>query len=147
MEDTTVQTESGGHTTSNVSSLESFTCNKRLLEDIGGEDNLTMFISLLSKYVENSAHIVVESSKFTDATSTTEFDFSYAYHNSYLFAKFLELSPVYMGAAWFVQKYTLRRRVQRIVTLGEILYVKNIHLIQEFISNPPNYMLQGEHET
>ena len=63
----------------------------------------------------------MESSKFTEATSNTEFNFSYAYHNSYLFGKFLELSPIYMGASWFVQKYTLRKRVQRIVTLGEII--------------------------
>ena len=123
MEDTTVQTDSGGHTTSNVSSLESFSCSKRLLEDIGGQDNLTLFITLLSRYVEDSELQVIESSKFTDATSRTEFNFSYAYHNSYLFGKFLELSPIYVGAAWFVQKYTLRKRVQRIVTLGEILYV------------------------
>lgn len=123
MEDTTVLTDSGGHTTSNVSSLESFSCSKRLLEDIGGQENLTLFITLLSRYVEGKELQIIESSKFTEATSNTEFNFSYAYHNSYLFGKFLELSPIYMGASWFVQKYTLRKRVQRIVTLGEILYV------------------------
>ena len=82
-----------------------------------------MFMTLLSRYVEDSELQVIESSKFTDVTSNTEFNFSYAYHNSYLFGKFLELSPIYMGASWFVQKYTMRKRVQRIVTLGEILYV------------------------
>ena len=105
MEETTVQTESWGHTTSNVTSLESFSCNKRLLEDIGGQNNLTMFMTLLSRYVEDSELQVIESSNFIDTTSKTEINFSYAYHNCYLFGKFLELSPVYMGAAWFVQLY------------------------------------------
>lgn len=146
MDGTTVQTDSGGHTTSNVSSLESFSCSKRLLEDIGGQDNLTLFISLLSRYVVDNVLQVIESAKFTAATSHTEFDFSYAYHNSYLFGKFLETSPVYMGATWFVQTYTLRRRVQRIVTLGEILYVYYVLLTKDFYYSPPSYMLQGEFE-
>lgn len=123
MGDSTIQSDTYEHSTSDVTFLESISESRRLLEDIGGQDNLTMFMNLLLKYAEDSELQLRESEEFTQAVRSTEFRFTYAYQNSYLFRNFLELSPSYMGAAWFVQQYTVRRQVTRIVTLGDIMYV------------------------
>ena len=123
MGDSTVQSDTYDNSTSNVTSLESMSESRRLLEDIGGQDNLSMFLNLLQKYAQVNELQFRESEEFTQAVRSTEFCFTYAYQNSYLFRKFLEVSPLYMDAAWFVKQYTVRRRFTRIVTLGNIMYV------------------------
>ena len=127
MEDSSIQSDTNDNSTSNVTSLESMSESRRLLEDIGGQDNLSMFLKLLQKYAQVNKLQLRESEEFTQAVQSTEFCFTYAYQNSYLFRKFLELSPLYRNAAWFVQQYTVRRRFTRIVTLGEIMYVLNAY--------------------
>ena len=123
MGDSTVQSDTYDNSTSNVTSLESMSESRRLLEDIGGQDNLSMFLNLLQKYAQVNELQFRDSEEFTQAVRSTEFCFTYAYQNSYLFRKFLEVSPLYMDAAWFVKQYTVRRRFKRIVTLGDIMYV------------------------
>ena len=123
MGDSTVQSDTYDYSTSNVTSLESMSESRRLLEDIGGQDNLSMFLNLLQKYAQVNELQFRDSEEFTQAVRSTEFCFTYAYQNSYLFRKFLEVSPLYMDAAWFVKQYTVRRRFTRIVTLGDIMYV------------------------
>ena len=123
MGDSTVQSDTYDYSTSNVTSLESMSESRRLLEDIGGQDNLSMFLNLLQKCAQVNELQFRESEEFTQAVRSTEFCFTYAYQNSYLFRKFLEVSPLYMDAAWFVKQYTVRRRFTRIVTLGDIMYV------------------------
>ena len=123
MGDSTVQSDTYDNSTSNVTSLESMSESRRVLEDIGGQDNLSMFLNLLQKYAQVNELQFRESEEFTQAVRSTEFCFTYAYQNSYLFRKFLEVSPLYMDAAWFVKQYTVRRRFTRIVTLGDIMYV------------------------
>ena len=123
MGDSTVQSDTYDNSTSNVTSLESMSESRRLLEDIGGQDNLSMFLNLLQKYAQVNELQFRDSEEFTQAVRSTEFCFTYAYQNSYLFRKFLEVSPLYMDAAWFVKQYTVRRRFTRIVTLGDIMYV------------------------
>ena len=123
MGDSTVQSDTYDNSTSNVTSLESMSESRRLLEDFGGQDNLSMFLNLLQKYAQVNELQFRESEEFTQAVRSTEFCFTYAYQNSYLFRKFLEVSPLYMDAAWFVKQYTVRRRFTRIVTLGDIMYV------------------------
>ena len=118
MGDSTVQSNTYDNSTSNVTALESISESRRLLGDIGGQDNLTMFLNLLLKYAEHSEFQFRESEEFTQAVRSTEFCFTYAYQKSYLFRKFLKVSPLYMGTAWFVQQYTVRRRFTRIFTLG-----------------------------
>ena len=123
MGDSTVPSDTYDNSTSNVTSLESMSESRRLLEDIGGQDNLSMFLNLLQKYAQVNELQFRDSEEFTQAVRSTEFCFTYAYQNSYLFRKFLEVSPLYMDAAWFVKQYTVRRRFKRIVTLGDIMYV------------------------
>ena len=120
MEDSTT---SDGNTTSNATSEESCTMMRRLLEDIGGQENLSQFMTLLQKYIENSELQILESQQFNEAISHTAFSFNYAYQDRQLFGKFLELSPLYVAAPWFVQQYTFRKRYRHSVSLGDILYV------------------------
>ena len=103
MGDSTVQSDTYDYSTSNVTSLESMSESRRLLEDIGGQDNLSMFLNLLQKCAQVNKLQFRESEEFTQAVRSTEFCFTYAYQNSYLFRKFLEVSPLYMDAAWFLK--------------------------------------------
>lgn len=116
-------TTSDGNTTSNFTYDESCSIMRRLLEDIGGKENLSQFMALLQKYTEHSELQILESQQFNEAISHTAFSFSYAYQDRHLFGKFLELSPLYVAAPWFVQQYTLKKRYRQSVSLAEILYV------------------------
>lgn len=144
MEDSTT---SDGNTTSNATSEESCSMMRRLLEDIGGQENLSQFMTLLQKYAENSELQILESQQFNEAISHTAFSFNYAYQDRHLFGKFLELSPLYVAAPWFVQQYTFRKRYRHSVSLGDILYVRACcwRVIQS-LTNPTYYRENWKHD-
>ena len=140
-------TTSDGNTTSNATSDESCSMMRRLLEDIGGQENLSQFMTSLQKYTEDSELQILESQQFNEAISHMAFSFNYAYQDRHLFGKFLELSPLYVAAPWFVQQYTFRKRYRHSVSLGDILYVwACCWRVIRSLTNPTCYRQNSKHD-
>ena len=105
--------------------LEESSFTRRILEDIGGQPNLSLFYSIMTDYIKNHDEIETKFDDFRSRITRTNFDYAYCVKNNYLFVKFLELCPKYMAAVWFMQEYTKIRLTQNKVNLLEITLTKN----------------------
>ena len=103
--------------------LEESSKTRKILEDIGGQANLTLFYSLLKDYKENSAQFEQKFLLFKNLIVETKFDYAYCVKNTYLFVKFMDQSPKYREAVWFMQAYARIKLEQNKFDFIEIMYV------------------------
>ena len=103
--------------------LEESSTTRRLLEDIGGQSNLSLFYSILKDYKKKNVDNETKFLDFRDHIQTTSFNYVYCVKNTYLFVKFLEQCPKYREAVWFMKEYTKLKLTQPKVNFLEIMYV------------------------
>jgi hypothetical protein len=108
---------------SSEETLEESSTTRRLLEDIGGQFNLSLFYSILKDYKKTNVEDETKYLEFRDHIQKTRFDYVYCIKNTYLFVKFLEQCPKYREAVWFMKQYTKLKLTQPKVNFLEIMYV------------------------
>ena len=108
---------------SSEETLEESSTTRRLLEDIGGQHNLSLFYSILKDYKNTNVENENKFMEFRDCIQKTRVDYVYCLKNTYLFVKFLEQCPKYREAVWFMKQYTKLKLTQPKVNFLEIMYV------------------------
>ena len=108
---------------SSEETLEESSTKRKLLEDIGGQFNLSLFYAILKDYKKKDVDHETKLLDFRQHIRKTEFDYVFCVSNSYLFVKFLEQCPKYREAVWFMKQYTKLKLTQPKVNFLEIMYV------------------------
>ena len=118
--------------------LEGSLHNRRVLEDIGGIENLEMFYTLQIKFNKSKDTFTEEFVTFRMQVSETSFNYGYCLKNSYLFEEYLRRCPKYIDSEWFVKDFIRMKMKNPKVDILHVMYVRTNLLLSPMTSSNYN---------